>query len=65
MDEQSDLPPMMGAILLAARDRFPGQEWRTVEEHIRKAWNAVAHEASWEEVSDPARRAWESARRPS
>lgn len=62
MATTSELPPMMEAILCAARDKFAGHEWTLVEEHIRKAWNAVAHDAPWEEVSAPARRAWEHAR---
>lgn len=57
------LPPMMEAILHAARDRFPGQDWACVEEHIRKAWNAMAHDAPWEEVKGPAQQAWDDARR--
>ena len=48
------------AILHAARAKFPGHDWASVEDHIRKAWNAMAHEAPWEEVSDPARQAWEA-----
>ncbi len=57
------LPPMLEAILHAARDRFAGQEWALVEEHIRKAWNAMAHDAPWDAVRDPARQAWEDTRR--
>ena len=55
---------MLTAILQAARDRFPGHDWPSVEDHIRKAWNAIAHDAPWEEVSEPARRAWEGSQRP-
>ena len=57
------LPPMLEAILQAARDKFPGHDWTSVQEHIRKAWNAMAHDDPWEEVSEPARRVWESASR--
>ena len=57
-----ELPPMLEAILHAARDKFPGQEWTFVEGHIRKAWNALAHDQPWEVVRGAARRVWESAR---
>ena len=57
-----ELPPMLEAILQAARDKFPGQEWTFVEGHIRKAWNALAHDQPWEVVRGAARRVWESAR---
>jgi len=61
MATRPQIPPMLEAILHAARDKFPGHDWASVEDHIRKAWNAMAHEAPWEEVSDPARQAWEAA----
>ena len=64
MTASSELPAMLTAILQAARDRFPGHDWPSVEDHIRKAWNAFAHDAPWEEVSEPARRAWEGSQRP-
>jgi hypothetical protein len=57
----TELPPILEAILQAARARFPRHDWAAVEEHIRRAWNAVSHEAPWEDVRDPARRAWERA----
>ena len=59
MATASHLPPMLAAILQAARAKFPRHDWAAVEEHIHRAWNAVSHEATWEEVSDHARRAWE------
>ena len=62
MTTHSDLPPMLGAILHAARDKFAGHDWAAVEEHIRKAWNALAHDQPWEVVRGAARRVWESAR---
>ncbi len=55
------LPPMLQAILLAARIKFPGREWSAVENHLRKAWNAVAHEEPWEAVRGEVKRAWEAA----
>lgn len=64
MNDSPELPALLMAILQAARDRFPGHDWSSVEDHIRKAWNAIAHDAPWEEVSEPARRAWEASRRP-
>lgn len=59
-----DLPPMLDAILRTARARFPDCDWTVVEEHIRKAWNAVAHDAPWEVVREPARLAWEGTPEP-
>ena len=56
---------MLEAILHAAREKFPGNDWLAVEEHIRRAWNAMAHDADWEEVRGPARQRWEQASRAS
>ena len=63
MSTHPDLPPMLEAILHAARAKFAGHDWPSVEEHIRKAWNAMAHEAPWEDDSDSARQVWEAAPR--
>jgi hypothetical protein len=54
---------MLDAILAAARAKFPGKDWAAVEGHLRKAWNAVAHDAPWEAVRGEARRTWEAARK--
>lgn len=61
MTTPTELPPMLGEILKAARARFPTYDWASVEEHIHKAWNAVAHDAPWEAVRNHARRVWERA----
>lgn len=50
---------MLRSILEAAEAMFPGQRWHTVEEHVRRAWNSVAHDHPWEQVRDGARLAWE------
>lgn len=64
MADDPPLPEMLTAILHAARDKFPDNDWNAVEGHIRKAWNALAHDAPWDEISGPARRVWEASRRP-
>ena len=55
------LPGMLRSIVEAAATMFPDGEGRVVEEHVRRAWNSVAHEhgLAWEEVSEGARREWE------
>ena len=55
---------MLEAILRAAREKFAGQDWSMVEGHVRKAWNAMAHDAPWEDVREPASRTWQSINRP-
>ncbi|WP_140909009.1 hypothetical protein [Cognatiluteimonas lumbrici] len=62
MRDHLPLPAMLEAILDAAREKFPGNEWPEVEVHLHKAWNAVAHDTPWEVVRAGARRAWEEAR---
>ena len=64
MTTPQDPPPMLEAILRAAREKFPGQDWSMVEGHVRKAWNAMAHDAPWEDVREPASRTWQSINRP-
>lgn len=61
MDTRAELPPMLEAILHAAQAKFAGDEWTVVEVHVRKAWNAVAHDLPWQAVRSDARRAWEDA----
>jgi len=50
---------MLDSILEAAAGMFPGEDWFRVEEHVRRAWNSVAHDHPWELVRDGARLAWE------
>jgi hypothetical protein len=50
---------MLRSILEAASTMFPGHEWQSVEEHVRRAWNSVAHDHPWEHVRDGARAEWE------
>lgn len=59
MDRPTPLPSMLRAILEAASGMFPGQDWASVEEHVRRAWNSVAHDHAWEQLRDAARREWE------
>lgn len=59
MDHSPPLPSMLRSILEAAAGMFPGQDWITVEEHVRRAWNSVAHDHAWELLRDSARREWE------
>lgn len=61
-DIREDLPEMLGAIIQAARAMFPGQDWTTVENHVRRAWNDVSHDAaaSWQDIRARARREWEA-----
>ena len=53
------LPSMLRSILEAAGTMFPGQDWASVEEHVRRAWNSVAHDHPWEHVREGAQREWE------
>jgi hypothetical protein len=50
---------MLHSILEAAALMFPGQDWTAVEDHVRRAWNCVAHDHAWEQVRESARREWE------
>jgi hypothetical protein len=50
---------MLRSILEAATAMFPAQDWASVEEHVRRAWNSVAHDHAWEQVRDAAQREWE------
>ena len=59
MERQQTLPSMLRSIIEAATVMFPGQDWFTVEEHVRRAWNSVAHDHDWEHVRDAARREWQ------
>lgn len=59
MDLPPPLPAMLRSILEVAAGMFPGEDWGTVEEHIRRAWNSVAHDHAWEQLRDAARREWE------
>lgn len=59
MERNPPLPPMLHSILEAAAGMFPGQDWFTVEEHVRRAWNSVVHDHPWEFVRDGARLEWE------
>lgn len=59
MERTPPLPSMLRSIIDAAWERFPGQPWYTVEEHVRRAWHSVAHDQGWEQVRDEARNDWE------
>ena len=59
MERDLPLPSMLASILAAACVMFPGRDWAEVEEHVRRAWNSVAHDHGWEQVRDAARREWE------
>lgn len=59
MERIPPLPAMLRSILEAAAGMFPGRDWAGVEEHVRRAWNSVAHDHPWEQVRDDARREWE------
>ncbi|HEU4991419.1 MAG TPA: hypothetical protein VFT52_02885 [Luteimonas sp.] len=59
MDRPQPLPPMLRSILEAASAKFPAHDWASVEEHVRRAWNSVAHDHAWEQVRDAAQREWE------
>jgi hypothetical protein len=59
MERDLPLPSMLASILEAACVMFPGRDWAEVEEHVRRAWNSVAHDHGWEQVRDAARREWE------
>jgi hypothetical protein len=50
---------MLRSILEAAAIMFPGPDWASVEAHVRRAWNSVAHDHAWEELREGARREWE------
>jgi hypothetical protein len=50
---------MLRSILEAASAKFPAHDWASVEEHVRRAWNSVAHDHAWEQVRDAAQREWE------
>jgi hypothetical protein len=59
MERIQPLPSMLRSILEAAAGMFPGEGWAGVEEHVRRAWNSVAHDHAWEQVRDGARAEWE------
>jgi hypothetical protein len=59
MERKPPLPSMLRSILEAASGMFPGQDWASVEGHVRRAWNSVAHDHAWEQVREGARREWE------
>jgi hypothetical protein len=59
MGRTPPLPAMLRSILEAATLMFPGHDWSSVEEHVRRAWNSVAHDDAWEQVRDAAQREWE------
>ena len=59
MERTPPLPSMLQSILDAAAGMFPGSDWVAVEEHVRRAWNSVAHDHAWEQVREGARREWE------
>lgn len=59
MERSQPLPAMLRSILDAAAGMFPGSDWVAVEEHVRRAWNSVAHDHAWEQVREGARREWE------
>lgn len=60
-DAREDLPELLGAIIQAARNMFPGRDWAAVEHHVRRAWNDVSHDAaaSWQAIRARARREWD------
>lgn len=49
---------MYAAILHAAREMFPGRPWASVEKLLRKAWNGLALQQSWQEVRPRMQRDW-------
>ena len=57
-----DLPEMLAAIIEVARTRFPGHDWASVENHLRRAWTDVSHDAaiSWQHIRSRARREWDA-----
>jgi hypothetical protein len=59
---REDLPELLHAIIHAARTMFPGKDWAAVENHVRRAWNDVSHDAaaSWQELRARARREWDA-----
>ena len=59
MNRPPTLPSMLRSIIEAAEGMFPGQNWASVEEHVRRAWNSVAHDHAWELLRDAAQREWE------
>ena len=59
MEHDIPLPSMLHSIIDAATIMFPGRGWAEIEEHVRRAWNSVAHDHRWEQVRDGARREWE------
>ena len=59
MERPPPLPSMLRSIIEAASGMFPGHDWFTVKEHVRRAWNSVAHDHPWEHVRDGAQREWE------
>jgi hypothetical protein len=62
MERSPPLPSMLRSILEAAAGMFPGLGWAGVEEHVRRAWNSVAHDHAWEQLREGARREWERLR---
>lgn len=59
MDRLPPLPSMLRSILDAAGGMFPGQDWESVESHVRRAWNSIVHDHAWELVREGARAEWE------
>ena len=53
-----DLPELLAAIIQVARTRFPDHDWPAVENHLRRAWTDVSHDAavSWQHIRARARR---------
>lgn len=58
MERNVPLPSMLRSIIEAATVMFPGRDWAEIEEHVRRAWNSVAHDHDWEQVRDAAHREW-------
>ena len=57
-----ELPEMLAAIIQVARSKFPDHDWAAVENHLRRAWNDVSHDAaeSWQQIRARARREWDA-----
>lgn len=59
---EDELPELLAAIIQVARTRFPDHDWPAVENHLRRAWTDVSHDAavSWQHIRARARREWEA-----
>jgi outer membrane receptor for ferric coprogen and ferric-rhodotorulic acid len=59
---RDDLPEMLSAIIQVARSKFPGHDWAAVENHLRRAWNDVSHDAaeSWQHIRARVRQEWDA-----